>query len=148
MLALKSALAAADNISTMIFDEIDSGVGGAIALVVGEKLYNISLEKQIIAISHLAQIACFSASHYFIDKYVQADRTKIKINKLGTDEKVKEISRMLGGMKESEISVKHAEELINKAEIIKNNLKKETAGTGVAAKSPDSPGKQKKVEGK
>ncbi|MCD4670599.1 MAG: DNA repair protein RecN, partial [Actinomycetia bacterium] len=130
MLALKSALGAADNISTMIFDEIDSGIGGAIALVVGEKLYNISLKKQIIAISHLAQIACFSTSHYFIDKYVRADRTKIKINKLETDEKIKEISRMLGGMRESEISVKHAEELINKADTVKYNLKKEKAQIG------------------
>lgn len=128
MLALKSALGAADNISTMIFDEIDSGIGGAIALVVGEKLFNISLKKQIIAISHLAQIACFSTSHYFIDKYVQKGRTMIKICKLGPDDKVKEISRMLGGMKSSEISIKHARELINKTDIIKNDLKEEMTG--------------------
>ncbi|HAJ95502.1 MAG TPA: DNA repair protein RecN [Actinobacteria bacterium] len=130
MLALKSALGAADNISTMIFDEIDSGIGGAIALVVGEKLFNISLKKQIIAISHLAQIACFSTSHYFIDKYVQKGRTMIKINKLGQDERVEEISRMLGGMKDSDISIKHAGELIGKADIIKNSLKKEAAVIG------------------
>lgn len=128
MLALKSALGAADNISTMVFDEIDSGIGGVIALVVGEKLFNISLNKQIIAISHLAQIACFSTDHYFIDKYVQEGRTMIKINKLDPVEKVEEISRMLGGMKNSEISIKHARELINKTDIIKNNLKKEMAG--------------------
>lgn len=119
MLALKSALGAADNISTMIFDEIDSGIGGVIALVVGEKLFNISLKKQIIAISHLAQIACFSTNHYYIDKYVQEARTMIKIDKLDEKDKVREISRMLGGMKDSEISIEHAGELIKKADIIK-----------------------------
>jgi len=130
MLALKSALGSADNISTMIFDEIDSGIGGAIALVVGEKLFNISLKKQIIAISHLAQIACFSTNHYFIDKYVQEGRTMIKINKLDPAGKVEEVSRMLGGIRDSEISIKHAGELINKADLIKDNLKKEMTGIG------------------
>ncbi len=148
MLALKSALGAADNISTMIFDEIDSGIGGAIATVVGEKLYNISSKKQIIAITHLAQIACFSTDHYFIDKYVQGDHTKIKINKLETDAKIKEISRMLGGMSESEISVRHSEELIEKADIIKNDLEKGKVRVGLPIKNPDSSEKQNKAERK
>jgi DNA repair protein RecN (Recombination protein N) len=130
MLALKSAMGNADNISTMIFDEIDSGIGGEASFVVGEKLFNLSLNKQIIVISHLAQIACFSAAHYLIEKYVLKGRTKIKINKLDSEGKIKEISRMLSGMKESEISQKHSEELIKKADIIKNNLIEETSGIG------------------
>ncbi len=130
MLALKSAMGDADNISTMIFDEIDSGIGGEASFIVGEKLFNLSLYKQIIVISHLAQIACFSTSHYLIEKYVEKGRTKIKIKKLNPEEKIKEISRMLSGMKESEISKKHSEELIKKADLIKNNLIEETAEVG------------------
>jgi len=130
MLALKSAMGKADNISTMIFDEIDSGIGGAASFVVGEKLFNLSLNKQIIAISHLAQIACFSGAHYLIEKYSEKGRTKIKIKRLNPEEKIKEISRMLGGMKDSEISKKHSEELIKKANLIITNLMKETAGVG------------------
>ena len=130
MLALKSALGAADDISTMVFDEIDSGVGGAISMIIGEKLHSIAIKKQIIVISHLAQIACFSKNHYFIDKYVENGRTKIKIKKLSQPEKVGEISRMLGGTRDSEISIKYALELIEKAISIKKNLNKETLKVG------------------
>jgi DNA repair protein RecN (Recombination protein N) len=130
MLALKSALGEADNISTMVFDEIDSGVGGAISLIVGEKLFRISRKKQVIVISHLAQIACFSNSHYFIDKYVEDERTKIKIDELDNSGKVKEISRMLGGSRDSQISLNHAEELIGEANQVKERLEKEILSVG------------------
>ena len=130
MLALKSALGTADNISSMVFDEIDSGIGGAISLVVGEKLYRISQNKQVIVISHLAQIACFSKDHYFIDKYVEEGRTKIRIKKLKDKAKVEEISRMLGGSSDSEISLKHARELMEKADAIKKVQKEEIIKVG------------------
>jgi len=130
MLAIKSALGAADNISTMVFDEIDSGIGGAISMIVGEKLFNISLKKQIIVISHLAQIACFSSSHYFINKFVQDGRTKIGIDRLDQEGKIEEVSRMLGGGSQSGISVRHARELIEKADTIKGGLKEETLKVG------------------
>ncbi|MCG2791103.1 MAG: DNA repair protein RecN [Actinomycetia bacterium] len=122
MLALKSVISFVDNITIMIFDEIDVGIGGAASLVVGEKLYKISRNCQIIAITHLAQIACFSDAHYFIDKIIEGKRTKIKIKKLDPDSKIKEISRMISGMKESDISVKHAEELLEKCNTIKSDL--------------------------
>jgi DNA repair protein RecN (Recombination protein N) len=122
MLALKSVISFVDNITIMIFDEIDVGIGGAASLVVGEKLYKISRNCQIIAITHLAQIACFSDAHYFIDKFIEGKRTKIKIKKLDPDSKIKEISRMISGMKESDISVKHAEELLEKCNTIKSDL--------------------------
>ena len=130
MLALKSALSSADNISTMVFDEIDSGIGGATAIVVGEKIYNISRSKQVIVITHLAQIACFSDHHYFIDKYIEGNRTKIRIKRLEDHDKTTEISRMLGGIGGSDISLKHAEELTGKCNEIKINLMEEKLEVG------------------
>jgi DNA repair protein RecN (Recombination protein N) len=122
MLALKSVISSVDNITTMIFDEIDAGIGGAVSLVVGEKLYKISKNCQVIAITHLAQIACFSDAHYFIDKFIESKRTKINIKKLNLSSKIKEISRMMSGLEESDISVMHAEELLDKCNAIKNEL--------------------------
>ncbi|MDD5622060.1 MAG: DNA repair protein RecN [Actinomycetota bacterium] len=122
MLALKSVISSVDNITTMIFDEIDAGIGGATSLIVGEKLYKISRNCQIIAITHLAQIACFSDVHYFIDKFIDIKRTKIKIKKLDFGSKIKEISRMMSGLEESDISIKHAEELLDKCNTIKGDL--------------------------
>jgi len=122
MLALKSVVSFIDNINIMIFDEIDVGIGGAASLVVGEKLYKISRNCQVIVITHLAQIACFSDAHYFIDKIIEGKRTRIKIKKLDSPDKIKEISRMISGMKESDISVMHAEELLEKCNIIKSDL--------------------------
>jgi DNA repair protein RecN (Recombination protein N) len=122
MLALKSVISSAYDISTMIFDEIDAGIGGATALVVGEKLFTISMNCQVLVITHLAQIACFSDYHYFIDKYIQNSRTKIKISRLEEGARIKEISRMIGGTSDSDISMMHAEELLEKCKNIKNTL--------------------------
>jgi len=122
MLALKSVISSIDNITTMIFDEIDAGIGGAVSLIVGEKLHKISKNCQVIAITHLAQIACFSDAHYFIDKFIENKRTKINIIKLNLNNKIKEISRMMSGLEESDISVMHAEELLDKCNAIKNKL--------------------------
>jgi DNA repair protein RecN (Recombination protein N) len=125
MLAIKSAINPVEKITTMIFDEIDTGIGGATSFIVGEKLYKISRNCQVIAITHLAQIACFADAHYFIDKHTEANRTKIKIKKLGFPDKVTEISRMISGYKDSEIAAMHAGELIEKCNYIKNNLEEE-----------------------
>ncbi|MDD5600967.1 MAG: DNA repair protein RecN, partial [Actinomycetota bacterium] len=125
MLAIKSAISSVEKITTMIFDEIDAGIGGATSLIVGEKLYKISRKCQVIAITHLAQIACFADAHYFIDKHIEANRTKIKIKKLDLSDKVREISRMISGFKDSEIAAMHAGELIEKCNYIKNNLDEE-----------------------
>ena len=125
MLAIKSAISSVEKITTMIFDEIDAGIGGATSLIVGEKLYKISRNCQVIAITHLAQIACFADAHYFIDKHIEANRTKIKIKKLDLSDKIREISRMISGFKDSEIATIHAGELIEKCNYIKNNLDEE-----------------------
>ena len=122
MLALKSIISSAYDISTMVFDEIDAGIGGATAIVVGEKLFTISMDCQVLVITHLAQIACFSDYHYFIDKYIDNGRTKIKITKLEEGARIKEISRMISGTSDSDISMMHAEELLEKCKNIKNFL--------------------------
>ena len=84
MLALKAIVSGIDNIITMIFDEIDTGIGGSTAIVVGKKLHNISERCQVICITHLPQIAAFADDHFFIAKTVEKERTKIMINRLLT----------------------------------------------------------------
>ncbi len=126
MLALKSIIGSIDFISTMIFDEIDAGIGGATSLIVGQKLFKISRGYQVICITHLAQIAAFADSHYFIEKYTQAQKTKIRLGALDGQQKIKELSRMLSGLEDSSISVKHAQELMEKC----HHTKKEIGGKG------------------
>lgn len=123
MLALKSIISKVDNIDAMVFDEIDSGIGGETAVVVGEKLFKISSNKQVICITHLAQIACFAQTHLLINKYIEKNKTKINISILDKHEKILDISRMLSGRKDSDISLKHAEELINQSIKLKSELK-------------------------
>lgn len=123
MLSLKSIIGKADNIQTMIFDEIDSGIGGQTALVVGEKLYKISVLKQVICITHLPQIASFADNHLFIEKYIHKDKTKIRINALHGEDRVLEISRMMSGAKQSDLSVMHANELISQSKLIKEEIR-------------------------
>lgn len=130
MLALKSIISSAYDISTMVFDEIDAGIGGATSLVVGEKLFKISMDCQVLVITHLAQIACFSDFHYFIDKYIEDGRTKIKITKMEADTRVKEISRMISGESISNISLMHAEKLLEKCKNIKDALLEEKIKVG------------------
>lgn len=97
MLALKSALSAADSIPTLVFDEIDAGVGGRNANVVGKKLAALSRNRQVICITHLPQIACFGNNHYLVVKDMSTDRSKTSIEHLQGDRRVKELAAMLGG---------------------------------------------------
>jgi DNA repair protein RecN (Recombination protein N) len=119
MLALKKIISGIDNIITMIFDEIDTGIGGSTAIIVGKKLYSISGRCQVICITHLPQIAAFADDHFVIDKTVEKERTKIMINRLPQGKVIKEIARMLSGLAESDISFKHAVELLEEAARIK-----------------------------
>jgi DNA repair protein RecN (Recombination protein N) len=121
MLALKSIISGTDNIVAMIFDEIDTGIGGAAGIITGKKLHDISEKCQVLCITHLPQIAAFAKHHYFIEKITDEGRTKIKILKISGQLRIKEISRMLSGMAESEISIQHASELINETDTLKNS---------------------------
>ena len=115
MLALKSALAEADNTPVLIFDEIDIGVGGRSGETVGKKLWNIARDRQAICITHLPQIAVLADSHYSVHKKNTGDRTTSVIEILHGDTRIKEITVMLSGLQPTEIALENAKELIEKA---------------------------------
>jgi len=97
MLALKNVLAKADQVSTLVFDEIDQGIGGRIGAVVGEKLYRLTPEHQVICITHLPQLAGFGQQHYQVLKTVAGGRTTIKVREISGEARVEELATMLGG---------------------------------------------------
>ena len=112
MLALKSNLNKQDTIPVMVFDEVDTGIGGKIAEVVGNKLKKIAVEKQVFCITHLPQIAGKAISHFVVFKTVREKRTYSGIRELSEHERVKEIARMSGGKKITETTLRHAREMI------------------------------------
>jgi len=113
MLALKSLLAQVDEVGTLIFDEIDAGIGGRTATVIGEKLAAIGKVRQVICVTHLPQIACMADIHYSIGKEVSDGRARTVVTKLQDSDRIKEIARMLGGDPElSATSMKHAREML------------------------------------
>lgn len=111
MLAIKTVLAAVDEIPVMVFDEIDANVGGETAGVVGRKMRQIGHRRQILCISHLAPVAASANHHFKVKKAVQGGRTSTEIVPLETEERVQEIARMLGGT--SATSLQHARELLD-----------------------------------
>lgn len=121
MLAFKSIIAKRDNIQTLVFDEIDSGISGITAQIIAKKIRNISENSQVIAISHLPQIVSAADHQYLIEK-VKDDKSVIsKITKLDKDGRIKELARLIGGMNVTETALKAAEEML---------AKKESAGNG------------------
>ncbi len=115
MLALETVFAKYNNISTIIFDEIDSGVSGKVAQMVAEKLSVVSKNHQLICITHLSQIAAMSDTHFLIQKISANDSTNTTINKLDTQESITEIARILSGKKITETALKTASEMKNEA---------------------------------
>ncbi len=114
MLAIKSVLAESDHISTLIFDEIDAGIGGEVALAVGERLKKLSSTKQVLCITHLATLAVCADNHIKVEKMSQNGRTVTRANIVQGVDREEEIARMLAGDKKGEMSRKHALELLNK----------------------------------
>lgn len=110
MLAIKSIVADADDIPVLIFDEIDTGIGGVLAHEVSKALYALSSTHQVLCISHLHQIAAVADNHYVVSKKTVNDRTITEVCRLDDEERKFEIARMLGG--ESDVSLKHAEQLL------------------------------------
>ncbi|MBF0540744.1 MAG: DNA repair protein RecN [Nitrospirae bacterium] len=113
MLGLKAIFAEFDNIPVLIFDEVDAGIGGETAEVVGEKLKEISRNHQVLCITHLPQIAAKADNHLKVIKDVSGDRVKITVKTLKDVQREQEIARMLSGT-ETDISLKHARQLLNK----------------------------------
>mgnify|MGYP001139752384 CR=1 FL=1 len=112
VLAMKKVLARTGSVSTIIFDEVDTGIGGATAEIVGKKLQEVSKHHQVICITHLPQIVCFGDDHFLVSKRVSGNRTTTEINVLTEQERLDEITRMLGGVNITEKTREHAGEML------------------------------------
>lgn len=112
MLGLKSILSEADQIPTMIFDEIDSGVGARLGETIAQKLAKLADKHQVIAVTHLPQIASLANLHLYISKHTSQNKTNLTLNKLTGDERLSEIARMLDGEKYGTLSIEHARKML------------------------------------
>ena len=114
MLAL-TGLASGDAARTLVFDEIDAGVGGTTARAVGERLRRIGETRQVICITHLPQVASLAGTHFTIEKPARGEQAHATVERVAGDELVAEIVRMLGGDRGDEVASRHAEELLKAA---------------------------------
>ncbi len=121
MLAFKTILADYDSIPCVIFDEIDSGISGRTAQIVGEKIKKISFKHQVICVSHLPQIAALADTHFVIEKDFVDNSTITKVRKLDNEERIEELSRLLGGVDLTDITKLHAKEMLEMSKTLKKN---------------------------
>jgi len=115
LLAVKKVLARTGSVGTVVFDEVDSGIGGSTAEVVGRKLKDVAKHHQVLCITHLPQIACYGDLHYRVSKSVQDGRTATQVDRLSDVARLEEIARMLGGIEVTEATRRHAREMLAKA---------------------------------
>jgi DNA repair protein RecN (Recombination protein N) len=128
MLALKTILAGADATPTLIFDEIDSGISGRSGQVVGEKLWQLTRDHQVICVTHLPQIAAFADTHYNVNKQIFENRTMTIVNELRPEQRIREIAHIMGG-NVTEFAMKNAEEMLDRSNLWKENWKRNTTKT-------------------
>jgi DNA repair protein RecN (Recombination protein N) len=112
MLALKALVLTPGVVSTLLFDEVDAGIGGRVAEIVGKKLKQVAAHHQVLSVTHLPQIAAMADAHFVVQKAVEKGRTFTRVKQLSEDERIGELARMLGGVKITEQTLKHAEELV------------------------------------
>src|SRR3972149_5073523 len=124
LLAIKSRLNSIDSAPTLIFDEVDAGIGGRVAEEVGRRLKSLSQDNQLFCVTHLPQIAALADSHYHVEKVVSDDRVVTRVRQLDRKERVEEISRMLGGSDNTKTAFRYAEALMGK---VADSNEKETA---------------------
>jgi DNA repair protein RecN (Recombination protein N) len=101
MLAIKNVLAQADNIPTLIFDEIDQGIGGRVGMVVGEKLWQLGRRHEVLCVTHLPQLAAFGDQHFRVIKQVEGGRTSTHVEQLNDDNRLEELAQMLGNVSDA-----------------------------------------------
>lgn len=118
MLAIKNIIAGLDGIETLVFDEIDTGISGKVAQTVAEKLNNISVGRQVIAVTHLPQLASFADTHFLISKSVTDGKTLTKLVVLSEEERIEEVSRLAGAV--TEAGKLHAKQMIESAKRLKS----------------------------
>ena len=119
MLALKAMALDRGGVDSMVFDEIDTGVSGRMAQVVGEKMRMIASKKQVLCVTHLPQIAALADTQFCVEKHVEGDRTRTDVLKLDDDGRVREISRLIGGSTDSPSSLAHARHMLEEARLHK-----------------------------
>ena len=124
MLAFKAIAADADSIPTLIFDEIDTGISGHIAAVVGEKMVSIADNRQVLCVTHLPQIAALADVHFMVSKQDDGSTTRTTLKRLNMEERYEYIARMMSGMEDSRLAYEHAKELILRSEGIKAERRK------------------------
>lgn len=120
MLAMKSLFSKNQNITSIIFDEVDTGVSGRVAQAMAEKMYSISVDSQVLCITHLPQVAAMADHHLYITKEADGERTKTGVNELHGSERITEIGRMISGIEVTELTKQHAKELLELANQIKS----------------------------
>ncbi|HJV54573.1 MAG TPA: DNA repair protein RecN [Methylomirabilota bacterium] len=116
MLAAKTVLAAADDVPVLVFDEVDAGIGGRVADVVGQKLAASAAGRQVLCVTHLAPIAAYAGQHLLVEKRVARGATRTTVTLLPASARVDELARMLGGERVTEASRRHARELLRDAQ--------------------------------
>ena len=113
MLAMKNVLADQDQVATLIFDEVDTGVSGRAAQKVAEKLRSVAKNKQVLCVTHLPQLAALASTHFLIEKHEKDGRTYTNVTPLGFEGRKRELARIIGGSNITEITLKSAEEMLN-----------------------------------
>ncbi len=115
ILALKSIFSKHQGVASVIFDEVDTGVSGRVAQAIAEKIYRVSVNSQVLCITHLPQVASMADSHLFIRKQIANERTVTSVAVLSQDDKVTEIARMISGVEITDLTTEHARELLSQA---------------------------------
>ncbi len=118
MLALEVVVAERDRVPTYVFDEVDSGVGGAAAIEIGRRLARLAQNAQVIVVTHLAQVAAFATNHLRVEKNTDGDVTVSSVVKLQGEERIAEMARLLSGLPDSDTGLEHARELVQLASLI------------------------------
>jgi DNA repair protein RecN (Recombination protein N) len=121
MLALKNVLAGVDYVPTLVFDEIDQGIGGRVGFIVGEKLWHLGVNHQVMCVTHLSQLAAFGEQHFRVRKQVVEDRTLTEMEELDDTARIVELAQMTGSMSEANLNA--AQELLSKAHERQKQLK-------------------------
>jgi len=111
-LAIQVVATGGSAIPTMVFDEVDSGVGGRVAEMVGRRLQELAVERQVLCVTHLAQVASLADAHFRISKVTDGKATRTGVRALGEDERIQEIARMLGGVEITQKTIAHAAEML------------------------------------
>ncbi|MFS0656355.1 DNA repair protein RecN [Bacillus sp. 179-C3.3 HS] len=119
MLAVKSIFSAKQEVTSIIFDEVDTGVSGRVAQAIAEKIYKVAIGSQVLCITHLPQVAAMADTHLFISKRSKAGRTLTSVKPLNDQEKVNEIGRMIAGVEVTDLTKQHAKELLHQASDVK-----------------------------